>query len=105
MVSEMEMPCTECGDPRQLHGNLLEGGGEAATLHTGPCAAMGGRCKACQWATQPAAAEGWIGVDLDGVRVEWDPKYLPGLGPPIAGGVALVLRLLQEGQEVRIFTA
>jgi hypothetical protein len=48
---------------------------------------------------------GWIGVDLDGVLVEWDPKYLPGLGPPIANGIVLVRQLRAAGQEVRIFTA
>lgn len=48
---------------------------------------------------------GWYGVDLDGVLVEWDPKYLPGLGPPIPLGLAIVRQLLAEGKEVRIFTA
>jgi len=51
------------------------------------------------------APKGWIGVDLDGVLVEWDAKYLPGLGPSIPAGIALVKRLLDKGQEVRIFTA
>jgi hypothetical protein len=47
----------------------------------------------------------WYGVDLDGVLVEWDPRYLPGLGPPIPLGLALVRQLLAEGKAVRIFTA
>ena len=52
-----------------------------------------------------AERTGWVGVDLDGVLVEWDPKYLPGLGPPIIHGITLVRRLLAAGKEVRIFTA
>lgn len=50
-------------------------------------------------------APGWVGVDFDGVLVEWDPKYLPAHGPVIPAGVALLQRLLDEGVEVRIFTA
>lgn len=48
---------------------------------------------------------GWIGVDFDGVLVEWDPKYLPDCGPPIVHGITLVRRLKAEGHEIRIFTA
>lgn len=49
---------------------------------------------------------GWIGVDLDGtlaVYGEWKgPKHI---GKPIAPMVERVKRWLEEGRDVRIFTA
>lgn len=48
---------------------------------------------------------GWIGVDLDGVLAHWDPAHFPDIGAPIAPMVARVQSWLEDGQEVRIFTA
>ncbi len=49
---------------------------------------------------------GWIGVDLDGTLAEYDgwkgPEHV---GAPIPAMVERVKRWLQEGREVRIFTA
>jgi len=114
MVSEMDRPCGLCGHARRLHDNLFEG--QYITPYSGACASMGCRCD--HYEAEPVAGQqpapalasrpedgGWVGVDLDGVLVEWDPKYLPGLGPPIPSGIALVYRLLNEGREIRIFTA
>lgn len=48
----------------------------------------------------------WIGVDLDGTLAEDLPRYDPGkVGPPIMPMVARVIRWLDEGKDVRIFTA
>lgn len=47
---------------------------------------------------------GWIGVDLDGTLAnytEWDGS----IGPPVFAMLARVKRWLQDGKEVRIFTA
>lgn len=48
----------------------------------------------------------WIGVDLDGTLAEYDgwkgPQHI---GPPIPQMVARVLRWLELGHEVRVFTA
>lgn len=49
---------------------------------------------------------GWIGVDLDGTLAEYHgwkgPEHI---GPPVAAMVERVNRWLDEGVEVRIFTA
>jgi len=50
--------------------------------------------------------EGWIGVDLDGTLAEYNgwvsPTYI---GPPIHKMVNRVKQWLDEGRDVRIFTA
>jgi len=49
---------------------------------------------------------GWIGVDLDGTLAYYDQWRGSGhIGPPVAPMVRRVARWLQEGREVRIFTA
>ena len=53
---------------------------------------------------------GWIGIDLDGVLAEWgegtsNPGDVTRIGDPIPATVALVKRLLADGQTVKIFTA
>jgi hypothetical protein len=53
-----------------------------------------------------AVADGWIGVDLDGTLVENDgwkgPEHI---GEPLARRIASVRRWLEDGEDVRIFTA
>jgi hypothetical protein len=50
---------------------------------------------------------GWIGVDLDGTLAEQDPAnpHAFEIGEPIPAMVARVRRWLDEGRDVRIFTA
>src|SRR5437762_2825522 len=53
---------------------------------------------------------GWIGVDLDGVLAEWgegtsNPCNVMTIGNPIPVMIAVVKRLVAEGQTVKIFTA
>lgn len=49
---------------------------------------------------------GWIGVDLDGTLARYDGWYGPAhIGEPIPGMVQRVKNWLEEGVEVRIFTA
>lgn len=49
---------------------------------------------------------GWIGVDLDGTLAFYDGWVSPShIGPPIHKMLDRVKRWLEEGQEVRIFTA
>ncbi len=49
---------------------------------------------------------GWIGVDLDGTLAVYDSWVSPDhIGPPIPKMLARVKKWLEEGQEVRIFTA
>lgn len=49
---------------------------------------------------------GWVGVDLDGTLAYYDGwKGETQIGPPIPEMVARVRRWLEEGREVRIFTA
>jgi hypothetical protein len=49
---------------------------------------------------------GWIGVDLDGVLARYDGWKGPEvIGDPIWHAVNKVKRLLEQGREVRIFTA
>ncbi len=50
--------------------------------------------------------QGWIGVDFDGTLVEYNEYKGPGsIGAPIPVMVARVKRWLEEGKDVRIFTA
>jgi hypothetical protein len=50
---------------------------------------------------------GWVGVDLDGTLAEWHGWKVSGgkIGAPIPAMVARVKAWLQDGIEVRIFTA
>lgn len=49
---------------------------------------------------------GWIGVDLDGTLAEYRGWKGPGeIGPPIPSMVARVKDMLENGYEVKIFTA
>lgn len=49
---------------------------------------------------------GWIGVDLDGTLAEYGEwKGINHIGPPIPLMVARVKGWIEEGREVRIFTA
>jgi hypothetical protein len=55
-------------------------------------------------------SDGWIGVDLDGTLAEyhgWAGEEDPhgGIGAPVPAMLARVKRWLEEGKEVRIFTA
>lgn len=47
---------------------------------------------------------GWIGVDFDGTLAEYH-GYTPMLGKPVPAMVERVKKWLEEGREVRIFTA
>lgn len=50
--------------------------------------------------------EGWIGVDLDGTVAEYNGWVGPThIGPPIPLMQARIKRWLEEGKDVRIFTA
>lgn len=52
------------------------------------------------------ARTGWIGVDLDGTLARYDSWRGPGhIGVPILPMVARVKAWLDEGRDVRIFTA
>ncbi len=52
------------------------------------------------------AKRGWIGVDLDGTLAFWDHWSDPtDIGPPIWPMVYRVRRWLEQGYEVRVFTA
>ena len=50
---------------------------------------------------------GWIGVDLDGTLAHSnEPCYIDGcIGDPVTPMLAMVKRWLNEGRDVRIFTA
>lgn len=50
--------------------------------------------------------KGWIGVDLDGTLAQYD-KFVAvdHIGAPVPGMVDFVKRLLDDGEDVRIFTA
>jgi hypothetical protein len=49
---------------------------------------------------------GWIGVDLDGTLAYYEGWQGPQhIGKPVAAMVARVKRWLEQGREVRIFTA
>lgn len=48
---------------------------------------------------------GWIGVDLDGTLAEWHGGAVAQVGKPVPAMLARVKRWLDEGQDVRIFTA
>lgn len=49
---------------------------------------------------------GWIGVDLDGTLAEYDGwQGIKHIGPPIPRMLGRVKRWLEEGRDVRIFTA
>lgn len=51
-------------------------------------------------------SKGWIGVDLDGTLAEYHGwKGETHIGPPILVMLARVKRWLEDGHEVRIFTA
>ena len=55
-----------------------------------------------------SAAQGWIGVDLDGTLACWGPGHnedVRRIGAPIPAMVARVKAWLAEGREVRIVTA
>lgn len=47
---------------------------------------------------------GWIGVDLDGTLALY-PHSFPAIGPPIPAMVDRVRAWLNDGQDIRIFTA
>lgn len=52
------------------------------------------------------SGKGWIGVDLDGTLAHWTEWVGPTeIGPPIPLMVERVKRWLEEGKDVRIFTA
>ena len=54
----------------------------------------------------PSKKKGWIGVDLDGTLAYYDGWYGPAhIGAPIPEMLERVKKWLDEGQEVRIFTA
>ena len=49
---------------------------------------------------------GWIGVDLDGTLAQYTGWKGPGhVGPPVKVMQRRVVRWLEEGRDVRIFTA
>lgn len=49
---------------------------------------------------------GWIGVDLDGTLAHYDKFRGEGfVGPPVEAMVKRVRKWIQEGKEVRLFTA
>jgi len=51
-------------------------------------------------------AKGWIGVDLDGTLAEYDHwRGIDHVGAPIPAMVGRVRQWLDEGKDVRIFTA
>jgi len=48
----------------------------------------------------------WVGVDLDGTLAYYDSKYVPGeIGPIIPAMKRVVIDLIDQGYEVKIFTA
>lgn len=52
------------------------------------------------------SAPGWIGVDLDGTLAHYDGWKGPmEIGPPVPAMAERVKRWLDEGHDVRIFTA
>lgn len=54
----------------------------------------------------PKTFRGWIGVDLDGTLAHYDHwRGVEHIGEPIAPMLARVKRWLDEGKDVRIFTA
>lgn len=54
----------------------------------------------------PCEKKGWIGVDLDGTLAHYDGWYGPAhIGEPIPAMLQRVKSWLNEGLEVRIFTA
>lgn len=51
-------------------------------------------------------AKGWIGVDLDGTLAEWsDETSMSFIGKPVEAMVNRVKRWIEEGRNVRVFTA
>jgi hypothetical protein len=49
---------------------------------------------------------GWIGVDLDGTLAHYDgSREAKHIGAPIPAMLARVIKWIEEGREVRIFTA
>jgi hypothetical protein len=51
---------------------------------------------------------GWIGIDLDGTLAKWGEGYnvdVERIGDPVPSMVGRVKRLLEDGEDVRIFTA
>ncbi len=54
-----------------------------------------------------SSGDGWIGVDLDGTLAHYDygKPFDHSIGEPIAPMVERVKRWLDEGRQVRIFTA
>lgn len=51
-------------------------------------------------------SKGWIGVDLDGTLAEYDGwAGAANIGPPIPSMVRRVQQWVQDGHDVRIFTA
>lgn len=63
--------------------------------------------KAALWRRFFSERDGWIGVDLDGVLAhhDWDKPFDGSIGEPIPSSVEFVKNLLNEGEDVRIFTA
>jgi hypothetical protein len=49
--------------------------------------------------------DAWYGVDLDGTLAEYDKKDFPQIGEPIAPMIERVKKWIEEGKDVRIFTA
>lgn len=47
----------------------------------------------------------WFGIDLDGCLAVYESGQWPNIGTPVPAMVAIVKRLLEEGNDVRIFTA
>lgn len=53
-----------------------------------------------------SSSKGWIGVDLDGTLAKYDGwRGVDHIGDPVPRMQARVKKWLEEGQEVRIFTA
>lgn len=55
--------------------------------------------------TRGITSLGWIGIDLDGTLASYASRQWPVIGEPVPAMLALVKDLLDQGREVRIFTA
>jgi hypothetical protein len=57
----------------------------------------------------PTKENGWIGIDLDGTLADDPPGMMRGkatdIGPPLRPMIDIVRRLVQDGWDVRVFTA
>lgn len=55
--------------------------------------------------TRGVTSRGWIGVDIDSTLAVYNHGQWPEVGEPVPEMLALVKEMLDEGYEVKIFTA